>query len=74
MKKKDLTKKLFLNKKTVSNLNTFEMSNLQGGAFTDSADVPCNSNEMFCTVATCDPIFCQNTYTTCTDRISCRCN
>ena len=67
MKQKNLTRKLFLNKKTVSNLETVEMSALKGGAFTDSRIPPCVTNELYCTVATCDPYLCDYTYfRTCT--------
>jgi hypothetical protein len=72
MKQKKLQKTLLLNKKTVSNLNTMQMGGLKGGEFTHSADLPCNTMEMFCTVATCERLFCENS-AACSDDISCRC-
>jgi hypothetical protein len=62
MKEKSFAKKLVLNKKTVSNLDKLQMANLKGGVFTDSVLPGCNTNELYCTVATCDPYFCANTW------------
>lgn len=69
MKQKELTKKLLLNKKTVSNLDNVEMSDLKGGGFTDSrVPTTCTTNELYCTVATCDPYLCDQTwFRTCTE-------
>ena len=68
MKEKRFTKKLVLNKKTVSNLDKLEMANLKGGAFTDSILPGCVTNEMYCTVASCDPYLCDLTwFRTCTE-------
>jgi len=58
MKPKKLSNKLFLNKRTVSNLNNREMKKLNGGVDTTLCDTNypyvCDSNEVRCTIP-CEP-------------------
>ena len=43
MKPKKLSKKLSLNKKSISNLNNFEMNAIDGGVFTNIPEDTCNT-------------------------------
>lgn len=64
MKPRELTKKLSIKKKTVSNLSTSQMNELKGGT-PKTFDFNCNPSNSDCSVMTCDPIFCEYTYYNC---------
>jgi hypothetical protein len=62
MKPKKFNKKLFLNKKTVANLNNWQMTGLRGGKATeDSVEVCCPSQtcQTDCDQNTCGQYTCE---------------
>jgi len=56
MRSRRLSKKLLLNKKTISNLEAHQLGKLKGGA--PPSFYICQTNEEYCTQTTCDPYYC----------------